>query len=124
MRRVTPMIHVPDVAATIAWYESVGFSVLGTGEDGGETVWAELAFGDGRIMLGSGGKPSDEPRREVDLYVHTENVDRLFAGLSKIVRVQEPPHDMFYGMREFIVRDNNGFWLTFGEPLSGRHGQS
>jgi hypothetical protein len=28
----------------------------------------------------------------------------------------EDPHDTFYGMREFIVRDNNGFWITFGQP--------
>jgi hypothetical protein len=24
---------------------------------------------------------------------------------------------MFYGMREVIVRDLNGFWITFGEEL-------
>jgi len=22
----------------------------------------------------------------------------------------------FYGMREFIIRDCNGFWITFGQP--------
>lgn len=35
-RRVTPMIHVPDVAAAVAWYRSVGFKVLDVGEDDGE----------------------------------------------------------------------------------------
>jgi hypothetical protein len=24
---------------------------------------------------------------------------------------------MFYGMREIIVRDLNGFWITFGQQL-------
>jgi len=23
----------------------------------------------------------------------------------------------FYGMREFIIRDINGFWVTFGQPV-------
>jgi hypothetical protein len=26
-------------------------------------------------------------------------------------------HDTFYGMREFIIRDLNRFWITFGSPL-------
>jgi hypothetical protein len=26
---------------------------------------------------------------------------------------------MFYGMREVIVRDLNGFWVTFGQPIPG-----
>ena len=25
------------------------------------------------------------------------------------------PHDMFYGMRELIIRDINRFWITFGK---------
>ena len=28
----------------------------------------------------------------------------------------EDLHDTFYGMREFIIRDLNGFWITFGQP--------
>ncbi len=27
------------------------------------------------------------------------------------------PYDAFYGMREFIIRDCNGFWITFGQPI-------
>ena len=27
-------------------------------------------------------------------------------------------HDTFYGMREFIIRDLNRFWVTFGQDLS------
>jgi uncharacterized glyoxalase superfamily protein PhnB len=63
------------------------------------------------------GKPSSEPRREVDLYVHTDNVDHLYQRLKDRVRVVEDPHDTFYGMREFIIRDINGFWVTFGQPM-------
>jgi hypothetical protein len=29
-------------------------------------------------------------------------------------------HDAFYGMREFIIRDLNRFWMTFGEPVGDR----
>jgi len=117
-QRVTPMIHVPDVQATVAWYESIGFTALDTAEDCGAVNWAHLSFGEGRVMLSSGGQPSTAPRREVDLYVHTDDVDELYANLKGRVTVQEEPHDTFYGMREFIIRDLNGFWITFGQ--SGR----
>ena len=29
----------------------------------------------------------------------------------------DTPNNMFYGMREIIVRDLNGFWITFGQQL-------
>lgn len=41
----------------------------------------------------------------------------LYATLKDRVDVIERPHNTFYGMREFIIRDCNRFWLTFGEPV-------
>jgi len=111
------MIHVPSVTDTVAWYLSIGFGLVNTGDDSGDLVWAEMALGDGRVMFSAGGKPSEAMRREVDLYVHAVGVDELFQRLKSSVHVQEELHDTFYGMREFIIRDNNGFWITFGEPV-------
>ncbi len=116
-QRVTPMIHVPDVREAVNWYESIGFLVIDTGEVDGEMVWAMLSFGDGRIMFDEGGGPSAQDRREVDLYVHTENVDELFQRLKDRVEIRVELNNTFYGMREFIIRDLNGFWITFGEPV-------
>ena len=115
--KVTPMIHVPDVRATAAWYETIGFAVAGTNEDDGEMNWARLSFGTTDIMLNAGGRPSDAFRREVDLYVHTDDVDGLRARLGDRVEIVEDLHDTFYGMREFIIRDVNRFWITFGQPI-------
>jgi uncharacterized glyoxalase superfamily protein PhnB len=55
---------------------------------------------------------------EVDLYILTDNADDLFRRLKDRVQIVEELHDTFYGMREFIVRDKNGFWITFGQPLA------
>ena len=119
-RRVTPMLHVPDIDAALRWYESIGFTVLDTGKDDGETVWAMMGFGDGLVMLNIGGQPSAARRREVDLYVETDGIDALYEKLKDRVDVVEPPHDTFYGMRELIIRDLNRFWVTFGEPRRER----
>ena len=114
---VVPMIHVPDVSATVDWYASIGFELLLQNEEDGEVNWAKLSFGNSEIMLNSGGKTSTDLRREVDLYITTNNVDELYRRIKHRVQVVECPYDSFYGMREFIIRDINGFWVTFGETV-------
>ncbi len=116
--RVVPMIHVPDVRATAAWYQSIGFEIVGTHEEDGAMDWAKLAYGATHVMLNEGGRPSSSFRREVDLYLETEDVAAVWERLKDKVEVVEALHDTFYGMREFIIRDLNRFWTTFGEPVS------
>ena len=87
---VVPMIHVPDVSATVDWYVSLGFKVLRQNKEDGEVDWAKLSFGDSEIMFDSGGKPSTERRREVDLYITTDSVDELYRRLKDRVQVVEP----------------------------------
>ena len=116
-QNVVPMIHVPDVKATADWYGSIGFVMVRYNEENGVMDWALLSFGNSEIMFNAGGMRSGEPRREVDLYVRTENVDDLYRSLESRVEVVEGLHDTFYGMREFIVRDVNRFWIRFGQPV-------
>ncbi len=111
------MIHVPDVRATADWYISIGFKVMRYNEKDGEMDWAKLSFGNSEVMLNIGGKPGAEHRREVDLYITTDNVDDLYRRLKDRVQVVQDLYDAFYGMREFTIRDCNGFWITFGQSL-------
>jgi uncharacterized glyoxalase superfamily protein PhnB len=114
--KAVPMIHVPDVRATVGWYQDIGFNVNDTyGDDGDGLSFAILSFGSSEVMFSQGGRPSTDHRREVDLYVYTENVDELYRRLKDRVDIVEGPHDTFYGMREFILRDLNRFWITFGQ---------
>ena len=118
VRRVTPMIHVPDVRATIDWYKSLDFNLVNANEDNGKVDWAMLSFGDSAVMFNAGGQHTTSDRRDVDLYVHTDNISDLYERLRERVEVREELHDTFYGMREFIIRDLNGFWVTFGQDIS------
>jgi uncharacterized glyoxalase superfamily protein PhnB len=111
------MIHVPDVRATASWYEAIGFTIVRTHEEEGQMDWATLSYGSTEVMLNEGGRTSSSHRREVDLYVHTNDVDVLYERLKSRVDVVEGLHDTFYGMREFIIRDLNRFWITFGQPV-------
>ena len=116
-KRVVPMIHVPDVRATVTWYESIGFTTGATyGDETGENFsFAIMSFGDTEVMFNTDGETSEKWRREVDLYVYTDNIDELYENLKARVDVIEKPHDTFYGMRELIIRDINRFWITFGQ---------
>ena len=122
MPKVVPMIHVPDVRATVDWYQTIGFSVTHTYDDGGDGLsFAILSFGNSEVMFNSGGLSSAARRREVDLYCDVANVEELFHSLKDRVEVIEGLHDTFYGMREFIVRDLNRFWITFGQGIEREH---
>lgn len=116
-KRAIPMIHVPDVRATIDWYNQIGFEVVATyGDDAGEGLsFAIVSYGDSQVMFNEGGQPSTKHRREVDLYVYTDDVDALYERLKDRVDVFKEPHDTFYGMHELIIRDLNRFWITFGQ---------
>lgn len=118
--RVVPMIHVPNVRATARWYEDLGFTVHRVNEEDGDLNWALLSLGSSEIMLNEGGRPSDAHRREFDLYVHTDDVEGWYHRLKDRVEVVEELHDTFYGQREFLIRDLNRFWLTFGQPMPER----
>ena len=118
-RKVVPMIHVPDVRATAAWYESIGFTLQRTHVREGRMSWALLTFGEGELMLNEAGRPSVELRREVDLYLHVDDIGAVRARIGERAELVEELHDTEYGMREFIIRDINRFWITFGEPSPG-----
>jgi hypothetical protein len=111
------MIHVPDVRSTVHWYTTIGFTLVRQNEEDGELNWAKLTFGNSEVMFQAGGKPSTQHRREVDLYILAGNVDDLHRQFKDRVQIVEDPHDTFYGMREFIMRDINRFWITFGQPI-------
>jgi hypothetical protein len=114
---VVPMIHVPDVRVTVQWYVSIGFACVGENVENGQMNWAKLAFEGSEVMFNFGGRPSPDQRRELDLYITTNTVDELFRRLKDRMDVVEDVHDTEYGMREFIIRDCNRFWITFGQSV-------
>lgn len=118
-KKVVPMFHVPDVRRTVEWYGDLGFDVTVTYGDAGDGLsFAMVSFGAGEVMFTSGGWPSSHHRREVDLYAYVDDVDALYERIKDRMEIVEAPHNMFYGMREVIVRDLNGFWITFGQEVA------
>jgi len=115
-----PVLRVPDVAATIAYYrDKLGFQV-------------EFAYGEpvvaGRVHRSdwSGSGPRVQFARSasnpvpdgVGLYFEVgPDIDSLCARYrSAGVTIEREPEAMAWGRREFAIRDCNGFLLRFATP--------
>jgi hypothetical protein len=108
-----PMFFVPDLRATVQWYESIGFSVEDSHEDGRNLVFAELSFGGGRFALSPGKAPGP---RNVSLWFFTDRVEDLYRSLKGQVAFEEDLYQPFYGGMQFSIRDTNGMDLVFWQP--------
>jgi uncharacterized glyoxalase superfamily protein PhnB len=51
------------------------------------------------------------------LYMRTDDADAHFNHLKNQVEVIQPPVTRFYGMREWYMKDINGYILCFGQEL-------
>jgi ankyrin repeat protein/catechol 2,3-dioxygenase-like lactoylglutathione lyase family enzyme len=121
-------INVPDIAATLEWYTSIGFKEVGRYEDGGEVNWGMVTFGNAELMLGMQGKRG---RQDVSLWFYTDKVDELYQvlksrqfeaaqaalagepGEHRGIDFEEDLYNPFYGGRQFSIRDLNGYSLIF-----------
>jgi hypothetical protein len=130
VRKSSPMFSVPDMRATVGWYESIGFTVADRYEESGELVFARLTFGSGELALGPGPRPGP---REVSLWFFTDRVHELYSllkahqvqaahlhpdatGAGPGIQFDEELYEPFYGGHQFSIRDHNGLSLVFWHP--------
>jgi len=111
------MISVPDVAATLAWYASIGFQELNRFEEDGVVNFGMLSFGKAELMLRQGEKPGT---LIMSLWLYNDRVDDLYRLLKEGEGIEfvEEIYDPFYGGRQFGIRDLNGYHLYFLQPAA------
>ncbi len=117
---MVPMLNVPDVERTIEWYDRLGFKVAKATRGAGlerRANWAWLTRGDVHLMVNAGDTTAAGQRQEVQLYILTEDVDAEYEQLKDKVTILANLAETFYGMKEFIVEDINGFSICFGQRL-------
>ena len=127
--KIIPMIFVPDIAAALDWYTSIGFKELGrVADETGYVNWGMVAFGGAELMLNMHGKKGNH---DVSLWFSTTQVDELYqlmksrqleiaqsmlagtAANQQPIEIVQDIYNPIYGGREFCVRDLNGYELYF-----------
>ena len=123
-----PMIYVPDVAQALDWYVAIGFKELNRFDDDGLVNFGLVALGNAELMLNMHGRPAPH---DVSLWFYTDRVDAMYEALklrrreveqSELagtvnhqlgIEFEQDVEDMFYGARQFCIRDLNGYQLYF-----------
>jgi uncharacterized glyoxalase superfamily protein PhnB len=112
-RKLVPMLQTKDMGQTVAWYETV----LGFRRTGQADGWCSLSR-DGVSIMFMNNAHLGPPHATATQYFTVDDVDALWDGIKKHCQAEWGPEDMPYGLREFAIKDPNGYLLSFGSPLS------
>ena len=122
-----PYLSYRDAAALRFLEEAFGFTTTVRWDDpDGGVQHAEVAFGDGAVMMGT----ADHPAAPLEgssvgqgIYVYVEDIDAHFerarAGGARVVY---PPEDTEWGTRRYRVLDPEGYEWSFGNYRPGPAG--
>jgi uncharacterized glyoxalase superfamily protein PhnB len=112
--KITPHIPVPDVVKTVEWYKQhLNFSE--------EWYWGNPVSDGGcrrdelRVLFGKSSTPLNTPN-EMSLIFFVANVDAIFEEMQqKNLSVISPLQQYDYNIKEFSIRDINGYIIRFAE---------
>lgn len=110
-----PMIETAEFDETIDFYTSVLSFICGERND--EWGWASLHRDEVEIMVSrpNDHTPFERPSFTGTFYFNTDAVDVLWERLKDSPAVFYGIENFEYGMREFAIKDNNGYILQFGQ---------
>ncbi len=116
---LTPMLWTNELKATLAFYKNIlGFVVDNYNEEWG---WLHLRKGAVSLMfcLPNAHEPFEKPVCTGSFYFNLDDVDGLWEQLKETPYIYYGIENFEYGMREFAIKDNNGYILQFGKEIKG-----
>jgi catechol 2,3-dioxygenase-like lactoylglutathione lyase family enzyme len=108
-------VIVRDLDRSLAFYTALGFTL--ERRDGG---FAALKWGARWLFLDQRDDlPVQVGPSRANVRIVTADVDRVWATALRLgIPVERPIADRYYGLRDFTVRDPDGFGLRFATPLA------
>ena len=105
-----PVLHVPDVKGTAAFYRDV----LGFQWDFGDETYAVVWRDNSAIHF----VRDDASPKGIHLFQWVKDVDAYYQEiLERGAKVPKKPANQPYGIREFALTDNNGVGIVFGQDI-------
>lgn len=135
MKKLNPNLMVKDVKETVEFYKNIlGFElvmavpetqdeILNEIPEDKKVVYALVKNGNVEIMF----QAEKSLKEDVSLlknsnigasctfYIELENVEDFYKNIKDKVDVVKELFTTWYGMKEFYIRDNNGYILTFAK---------
>jgi catechol 2,3-dioxygenase-like lactoylglutathione lyase family enzyme len=116
--RVLPCLLVRDTRRSLDFYVNVlGFTQTGYYPIESDPIRTEVRRDDVAIILftEAGHGLAGTPAFTGALYIFPESIDRIADELRGRVPFAWGPEDTDFGMREFAIRDPDGYTLVFAE---------
>ncbi|KAF0245568.1 MAG: hypothetical protein FD167_3532 [bacterium] len=121
LTNLIPLLETDNLKETIEFYtEKLGFVCESVYPDNGTPCWTNLRKDAVTIMfsLKSPHTTAEKPIMTGSLYLYPDDVDQVWEQLKDKVIVEYPIENFEYGMREFAIRDCNGYIIQFGQGVS------
>lgn len=131
MQTIFPNLMVQNIEQTIAWYKKnlqatlkmsvpkqsnpdlMRFATLTI--EGNDLMLQDLEDIENKYPVIKG---QVSHSNGVALNIQVKDAQQIYEKLRKEVEVIAQPQDMFYGMREFTMRDPDGYLITVASMLS------
>lgn len=117
-QRLVPSLLSGDLRRTQKFYQTLGFELTGCFPDSQHPHWIELRHA-GVVLQFYANALADAPESPIcsgTFYIFPDDVNALAAQWRGVVDFAWGPEVMDYGMREFAIRDPDGYLLAFSEP--------
>ena len=127
---VCPELFVPDVSAAIDFYtRKLGFTLYRVdppGETNPNSEFAILTLGRAVVMFAAdhlyeamGGIIQSPRGVAIDVRIMVDDADAVYNRCREGgVEIVHEIGDRYYGLRDFVISDLNGFRLRFASPLA------
>jgi len=117
---------VASVNETVNWYkENLGFQLVMSVPEEGEMDWAMVQREDVAMMFQNRKSVAEEfnPLADVELggsmsfFTKMFGIDELYEKIVDRASIVKEPYITFYGTKELMIKDCNGYYFTFAEDM-------
>ena len=118
----TPMLHVADVARSIAFYRLLGFELIDVEGAPGCPGWARMHCDGGALMFLLGEEPVDSLKQGILLAMYTEDLPSLRKHLlANGVTVPEITYPEYMPSGQVTFRDSEGYVIGINQWGETQH---
>ncbi len=124
---LSPNVIVNDVNAAVEYYsKKLEFDLIASVPESGIYNWAMVQRDHVTLMFQSlRSLQEDMPSLNLSgkggigtFFIRMKGVDALYQSIKEKAEIASDMRITFYGMKEFTIKDLNGYFLTFAEEVT------